>query len=66
MNPQIKQKIEEILRVIDRLKNEVEETRGYINQMDTGTALRNQNDNRDKLQDLVRKWDELNRLLNQR
>lgn len=64
MDPQIKQKIEEVLRVVEHLRRETEETRSYVDKTDLGTALRNHNDSRDEIQDLVRKWDELTRLLN--
>lgn len=66
MDPQIKPKIEEILKMVDHIKRETEETRNYVDKADLGTALRNHNDSRDEMQNLVRKWDELARLLDKR
>lgn len=63
MNPDLKPRIEELIRMLDNLKREAEETRGYIDRSDVTSSLRNQNDNRDELQTLVKKWEELTRLL---
>lgn len=66
MDPQIKPRIEELIRMLDQLKREMEESRGYIDRNDLSSALRNHNDNRDEVQTVTRKWEELQRLLERR
>lgn len=52
-------KADEIIKLLDHLRREVEETKSYISRSDPSTAMRNQNDSNDELQNLVRKWSEL-------
>ena len=66
MDPQIKPRIEELIRMLDHLKREMEESRGYADRADLASALRNHNDNRDELNNAVRRWEELHRLLDRR
>jgi len=64
MDPRVNQLINEIVRIADQLKHDAQETAGYVQRGDKATALRNTNDSRDEVQDLVRKWQELTNLLN--
>lgn len=66
MDPQIRPKIEELIRMFDQLKREMEESRGYADRSDLTSTLRNHNDNRDEFQNLIRKWEELARMLDKR
>lgn len=66
MDGKLKQILDEIIRHAQALERETRETEGYARKGDFTTALRNANDHRDEVQDLVREYqkltDELQRL----
>ncbi len=59
MDNKIKQIIDEIIKLSEQIARETRETEGYIRRDDYKTALRNINDHRDEVQDLVREYQQL-------
>lgn len=59
MDNKIKQIIDEVIKLSEQIARETRETEGYIRRDDYTTALRNINDHRDEVQDLVREYQQL-------
>lgn len=59
MDGKIQQITDEIIKLSELLARETRETQGYLRRDDAVTALRNTNDHRDEVQDLVREWQKL-------
>lgn len=66
MEDKIRQIIDEVVKLSELIARETRESEGYLRRGDATTALRNVNDHRDEVQDLVREYakltDELQRL----
>jgi protein involved in polysaccharide export with SLBB domain len=66
MDAKIRQITDEIIKLAELIARETRETQGYIRNGDATTALRNADDHRDEVQDLMREYqkltDELQRL----
>lgn len=59
MDPKIQQITDEVIKLAELLARETRETQGYLRKDDYTTALRNINDHRDEVQDLVREYQQL-------
>ena len=59
MEDKIRQIIDEVVKLAEIIARETRETEGYIRRGDATTALRNTNDHRDEVQDLVREYQKL-------
>lgn len=59
MDDKIRQIIDEIVKLSELIARETRETEGYLRRGDFTTALRNTNDHRDEVQDLVREYQKL-------
>ncbi len=59
MDDKIRQITDEVIELAELIARETRETEGYIRRGDATTALRNTNDHRDEVQDLVREYQKL-------
>ncbi len=59
MNQKALNKADEVIKLLEHLRREVEETKSYLNKGDASTAMRNQNDSNDELRTLMQRWSEL-------
>ncbi|MCA9332341.1 hypothetical protein KDA00_00525 [Candidatus Saccharibacteria bacterium] len=58
MNQKALTKADEVIKLLEHLRREVEETKGYLQKNDATTAIRNQSDSNDELRTLMQKWGE--------
>ncbi len=66
MNQQAISSAGEIIKLLDHLRREVEESRNYASKGDVANALRNQGESVDELKTLLKKWEEFSKALAQR
>ncbi len=59
MSQKASSKADEVIKLLEQLRREVEETKGYLSKNDSTSAMRNQNDSNDELRTLMQKWGEL-------
>lgn len=59
MDAKLQQITDEVIKLAELLARETRETQGYMRRADYVTALRNINDHRDEVQDLVREYEKL-------